>query len=159
MNDSGTGAAFNERSAAASLVTTGAVYCAVLALALKDPRNPFFTMVLLAGGVIVQVILLVAMHIFFAVTTNAEPNDERDELIKHRSLRLSHTILTLGGVGAMFLLLAQQALVQMAAQGDAPIPADFLTSPMAIAHMLLFTLVASEVLRAGAVVIAYRRGA
>jgi len=159
MNDTGTGAAFNERSAAASLVTTGAIYCAVLALALQAPRNPFFTLVLLAGGVIVQTILLVVLHLFFAVTTKSEPNDERDAHIKHRSLRLSHTILTLGGVLTLFLILGQQALVQMAARNDSAIPADFLTSPMAIAHMMLFVLVASEVVRTASVVLAYRRGA
>ena len=60
---------------------------------------------------------------------------------------------------AMLLLLAQQSIVSLAANQPEAIPADFLTSPTAIVHMLLFTLVASEVLRTGSVVLAYRRGA
>lgn len=158
MNSSGAGAAFNERSAAASLVTTGGVYCAVLSLALLYPTNPFTTIVYLVGGVIVQVALLTVMHIFFALTTPNEPNDERDTLIRLRALRLSSVILTIGAVVAMLLLLAQQAAVQIAAH-DGAVPPAFLTSPLAIAHALLFMLVAAEVVRSASVVIAYRRGA
>ncbi len=159
MNESGTGAAFNERSAAASLVTTGGIYCAVLALALLAPTNPFKTIVYLIGGVVLQVFLLTIMHIWFAMTTRSEPNDERDTLIKHRSLRLSNVILTLGAVTAMLLLLLQQAAVQATAARGGVVPPEFLTSPLAIAHALLFTLVAAEVTRTASVVIAYRRGA
>ncbi len=159
MNQSGTGAAFNERSAAASLVTTGGIYCAVLAVALTQPTNPFATIGLLIGGVVLQVVLLTVMHIYFAMVTPDEPNDERDALIQHRSLRLSHLILTLGAVVAMLLLLAQQAAVQLAATHADSIPADFLSSPLAIAHALLLTLAASEVVRCASVVLAYRRSA
>ena len=158
MTDPGTGAAFNERSAAANLVTTGAIYCGVLALALQDPTNPFFTIGLLIGGVVVQVILLIVMNIYFAIVTTSEPNDERDAQIQHRSLRLSHLILTLRAVVAMLLLLAQQAAVQIAANHARSIPDEFLTSPLAIAHALLLTLVASEVVRSASVLLAYRRG-
>lgn len=154
-NPDGSGAVFRERSALLTLVSTVAIYGAVLALAAFGPPLGFKTAALLALGVGLQVACLTVGHVVLALTTPNEPNDERDRDIERRAAGPAHWIASAGLVLGLILLIAQQMASEAAGE---PLLTRAWTHPMWAAQLLLLALVLSEGLRLGLVVRGYRRG-
>lgn len=154
-NPDGSGAVFRERSALLTLATTVLIYGGVLALSAFGPPLGFRTAALLAIGVGLQVVCLTVGHIVLALTTPAEPNDERDRDIGRRAAGPANWIASGGLVLGLLLLTAQQ--MAMEASGE-PLLTRAWTNPGWAAQLLLLALVLSEGLRLALVVRGYRRG-
>lgn len=103
----------------------------VLALA---PYVPLF-----AVAVVLLIIVLILGHALAAVTGRAEPRDERDRLIGWRAESNSSWLLGAGAFTAICALIAGIA-------------------PVWIAHLLLASLFASEILKLSLQILYYRRG-
>jgi uncharacterized membrane protein len=151
MNSTGTGADFQERSNLICLITTAAIYPAVIGLALAYP-TPMTLLGLMAAGVVLQVILLTLLHIPLAFLTRKEPDDERVRSIAHRSDRLAGIVLSVG----VFLVVMLTMVQGMVASGDAPYR-DF-ASPIFTGSVLFACFVTSELTRMAYAAVLHRRG-
>lgn len=175
MNAEGTGAPFREGSNLAQLITTMVIYGGLLVAILTDPTNPFLAGVSIAVAVVLQVIALIIIHVFIAVGTREEPDDERDAAIELRSTRFSRYILGGGVMVALFAIITQQALgmlepaaLEVGASNSAAVEAastlgsfseaPLWCQPMLVGHFLLFTFVLAEVVRFIARAVDYRHG-
>ncbi len=156
MNNRGTGADYREKSAWASLMTTGLVYAVVLTSIAAAPESLFGTVGVLIVGVVMQTLAMIVLHIVFAMGTPEEPDDERDLLIQMRSGRAAGWILSIAVVCAIGALLVQQFVLDVTGKPVAEL--DVIANPIAVSHLLLFSLVIAEMTRHASVVVAYRRG-
>lgn len=94
---------------------------------------------LFAVAVVVLVIILIIGHALAAITGRAEPRDERDRLIGWRAESNSSWLLAAGVFAAICALIAGIEAVW-------------------IAHLLLASLFASELLKLSLQILYYRRG-
>lgn len=148
MNASGTGAAFQEGSNLACLITTALIYPSIIATALVVP-TPVSLVGLLITGVIIQVLALTALHIVLALTTRDEPDDERVIAIGHRADRLAGIVLSVG----VFLV-----VILTIAQGFRPADDPTLfASPIFTGYALFACFIASELVRMSLTALAFRR--
>lgn len=150
MNTAATGAAFQERSNIACLVTTAVIYPAILVIAFLNP-TPGTLIGLLIAGVILQVIALAVLHAAAAVFTRAEPDDERVRAITHRSDRLGGLVLAVGVFLVVCLTIAQGLA---APEGFAP---GSFASPIITGYVLFAVFVASELARMAHAAVLHRR--
>lgn len=149
MNTSGTGASFRERSNLACLITTAAIYPAVLALAFSYP-SPFILVGLLVGGVVIQIIAMILLHIVAALVSREEPDDERVRAIGARASERAGVVL---GVGVFFViaLTIVQGFVH-------PVDGPLLGSPVLTGYVLFAVVLVSELIRMSLTAVGYRRG-
>lgn len=149
MNNTGTGAAFRERSNLACLVTTALIYPALLVFAFMYP-TPMTLVGLLIGGVVVQVLLLIVLHIAAALFSPQEPDDERVIAIGHRASR--HAGLILGiGVFLVITLTVVQGFVY-------PPGGSLMASPILTGYVLFGVVLVSELARMSMTALSFRRG-
>lgn len=147
MNESGTGAAFHERSNLVCLVTTALIFPPVLFFAFRDP-TPGRLLGLLVLAVILQVAALIVAHIALAVVTRPEPDDERIRAIAERSDRVSGLVLSAGVFGVVALTIAQ---------GFAGSDAGSFASPVLTGCVLCACLAVSELTRMAHAAVLHRR--
>ncbi len=134
---------FRERSLWIQLLSTAAVYSAYfLAVALGVTGAAAAS--LLVGVIALQGVAGIVLGVYFAVRTRPEPADERDRAIARGATRVAYFVLA-GGV-----MLVIVALLWGSSAWGRP----FLTG-----NLLLACFVVSEVVRQGAQVVAYRKGA
>ena len=152
MNSEGTGAAFNERSAWAQLVALGLAYAAIVGVSSSDPTNATRLAVAFGAAVVLQIVVIAATHALLATTTEAQPDDERDDAIRIRANRLSDFIHGFGAITAFLMLLVQQILL-----GDNT-STRFTLHPLFVGHLLLLSLFVAEFFRLAQQIIGYRRG-
>lgn len=142
---------FRERSAWISLVITpviwGAYFWKIWPDVVDDGALSVATAGMFVGTVvmlvIVQIVLAIVLAIVAAVLrqrSEEQPMDERDQLIDLKAIRVAYYVITA-------LLIAVSGLWL------------FGMSPLVMANGILAAMVIAEILRAGSVVLAYRRGA
>jgi len=116
MNDSGTGAEFRAKSNLTALITTALIYPSVLLISSMGNKNAFELAAILTGGVILQIVIMIVVHIILALGTNKEPDDERDQDLARRASHISGTVLT-SCVVTVLLIMLVRAMIETAAQG------------------------------------------
>ncbi len=136
-------ASFEEKSVWIQLVGTGVSLAAYLWVAGVMYANGVDRLEAYAAvfmvAVALMVIILVIGHIFAAVVGKAEKRDERDRVIGWRSESNSSWVLAAG---------IMTALACMAASVE----------PVLVAHLLLLSLFASQMMQYGLQILYYRRG-
>lgn len=137
------GASFEEKSVWIQLIGTSlglGAYFVVAGMMLGGGVTALPAYVpLFAVAVVLMVILLVAGHIVAAVASRPEGRDERDRLIGWRAESNSGWVLAVGVLGAVTGML-------------------FSIESVWLAHLLLLSLFASEVLGLALRIVYYRRG-
>jgi len=101
-----------------------------------------------AVATVVLVVLQVGGHVLAALLGRPQEADERDRLIALRATRLSDFVMG----ACVFMVIAHLLTSEM---GLMPLP----SSPAGIAMLLMFSLVASELVDGVARIVGYRRGA
>ncbi|MEM7764163.1 MAG: hypothetical protein AAF290_08775 [Pseudomonadota bacterium] len=92
-----------------------------------------------AVSVVMLVIVLVAGHIVVAITSRGDFSDERDRLIAWRAEALSSWVMSIGILSAISAMIVGVETVL-------------------VAHLLLLSLLLSEILANGLRILFYRRG-
>lgn len=136
-------ASFEEKSvwvqlAAMVLTLAGYLYVAGSMMASGVRALPAYAAVFMVS-VVVMVVLLVAGYIVAAVSGRVEGRDERDRLIEWRAEHRSGWVLGLGVMGAVTAMVMSVEAVW-------------------VAHGLILSLYASEMLSSVLRLVAYRRG-
>lgn len=116
MNESGTGADFRAKSNLTALITTALIYPSVLIISSMGDWNAFGLVALLTIGVILQTVIMILVHIILALSTDQEPDDERDQDLARRASHVSSTVLTSSVVIVLIIILVR-AMISTAAQG------------------------------------------
>jgi MFS family permease len=136
-------ASFEEKSVWIQLIGTGVSLAAYLWVAGVMYANGVDRLAAYAAvfgvAVVLMVIFLVIGHILAAVTGRAEKPDERDRVIGWRSESNSSWVLAAGVL---------VGIACMAASVD----------PVLVAHLLLLSLFAAQMLQYGLQILYYRRG-
>lgn len=84
---------YREKSAAASIAAIVLVYGFYAIRLLGAPLTPFPAVAALIGSTILIVVILVPIHVVFALKARPEAVDERDRLVQLRSVRNGHYVL------------------------------------------------------------------
>ncbi|MFK7883551.1 MAG: hypothetical protein AB8F26_05130 [Phycisphaerales bacterium] len=149
MNSSGTGAVFREWSNLASLITTALIYPAILVLAFVYP-TPITLVGLLVGGVVLQVIVMILLHIAAAVLSRQEPDDERVVAIQRRASSPAGVVLGVGVFCVIGLTIVQGFV--------SPTEGPLLASPVLTGYALFAVVLVSELIRMSLIAVGFRRG-
>lgn len=146
---------FREKSAWACLVTMIAVYVPYFLnlFRLFEQRELDAASVLGAfiGAVVLQVVVLVAVHIALAIHSREERKDERDLAIESKSLKNAYSVLSVTSVlviGGIILL----AVV------PSPRTTGHLLSPVFLSQLFLLCFVVSEATKYLTQAVSYRLG-
>jgi len=103
------------------------------------------------GAVIFEVVLLVVVHIVFAVRYKEENKDERDLAIESKSFKIAYFVLVTSGFVAIPCLIGLGFGLQPGWIGQ-------LTSPVFVSQLLLLCFVAAEAAKYVTQLVCYRRG-
>ncbi len=152
VNTGGTGATFRERMNWVSIASLLGIYGVLLVLIVEAPTDALRTALLFAVAIGVQTMVAIGAAIVIALTSSEEPDDERVRAIVRRSARYSSPLMTVLVVAAIFAIIGQQV-----AAGVGATPRGLLGEPLMVAHLLLFGLVVSELLRGLTLAYDYRR--
>lgn len=146
---------FREKSAWACAVSIIAVFVPyffhVFRLFERQELTAVSILPMFVGAVVVQVALLVAAHIVFAIRAKQEPKDERDSAIEAKSF---HSAYFVCGFFAFFGM--GWVIMYTIAVGSAA--AARVLTPITISQMVLFCFVMAEVTKYLTQAISYRRG-
>jgi len=128
----------------ASFASTLVIYGALLLVIAEDPADPLRTAQLFVVAIGLQTLVAIGAAILVALTSSEEPDDERVKAILRRSARYSGPVLTILVVASIFAIIAQQ--VVLAGLGEPS--SSLLLQPLMVGHLLLFSLVLAELVRA-----------
>ena len=145
---------FQEKSICGSLVAILAVFGYYFATVGPNGLETEFTATVI-GRLVAAVVLLVAIeivfHLLIAVKSGPLLEDERDRLIESKSYRNAYFLLGAGVFLAMASAIAGSAL-------GASFPGIVKGTPLAIAHLLLLSMVLAEAAKFLTQLYFYRRG-
>ncbi len=103
------------------------------------------------GAVIFEVVLLIVVHIVFAVRAKEEEKDERDLAIESKSFKIAYFVLVSSAFVAIPCLIGVGFSMQ-------PSGIDQMTSPVFVSQLLLLCFVAAEASKYVTQLVCYRRG-
>ncbi|MDF1809439.1 MAG: hypothetical protein P1U42_07065 [Phycisphaerales bacterium] len=118
MNESGTGADFRAKSNLTALITTALIYPAVLLFSAIGEKNIFELAAILAVGVVLQISIMIVIHIFLALKTTQEPDDERDHDLARRASHVSGTVMTSSVVIVLLIMLVRAMIATVSSGGE-----------------------------------------
>lgn len=145
MNEDGTGHSFGLGSNWLVLISTAVIYPAILIVGSLGAWNVFALTVVLAVGVVLQVVVLVVGHIGLALMTRKEPDDERIREIERRAGGTSGVVLSVG-VMMLVVVLIGRAMFSVLEAGVEGVEADVDLLPV---YALFGVFIVSELVRYG----------
>ena len=132
------------------LVIFGYYFVTVIQMSIRVSVSGADIGYLLLTVIILLAVVLVAFHIVLAIASKPEPEDERDLLIEAKSNGAANLLL---GMGVCFTI---AALIISELWGGRFM--QDLARPFMMAHILLFSLFISEIVKLATQLFYYRRG-